>query len=264
MSALTTPRGPLPPRVYWFRRLLVLSVVFALVFGISRLLGAGGDGGDGDTVAQVGSDASQNAEPTPEADPTSEAPVDATTTPAEGDGPSEEPSVPEEPTREPPAQPEGDCAPGDLVVEPAVWRPAANSRVLIGLDVSTVESPACYWDVSADTLTMRITSGDDEIWSTRQCGDAVPVSQVVVRNDKTTKVVVPWSGRRSDDECSPATQWALPGYYNVEAAALAGEPSSVQFQLKAAPVPEITRSPSPSPSPQQGDPSGAVEPDRVG
>ncbi|MCH1866126.1 hypothetical protein [Nocardioides sp. CFH 31398] len=263
MSALTTPRGPLPARVYWFRRLVVLSVAFVMVLGISRLLGAGGDGGDGDTVAQVGSDASQSAEPTESAAPTSEAADEPSESDEASDGATEpgaeDSSREPRPTKEPPAEPEGDCEPGDVVVEPAVWRPATNSRVLVGLDVSTVESPACYWDVSPETLTMKITSGDDDIWSTRQCPDAVPVSQVVVRNDKTTKVVVPWSGRRSDDECSPATDWAYPGYYVVEAAALAGEPSSVQFQLKAPPAPEVTRSPSPS-----EEPSGAVEPDRVG
>ncbi len=34
MSAVTRPRGPLPPRVYWTRRLVLLAVAFALVFGV--------------------------------------------------------------------------------------------------------------------------------------------------------------------------------------------------------------------------------------
>mgnify|MGYP006150707977 CR=1 FL=1 len=42
MSALT--RGPLPARVYWTRRLLVLGTVFLLVFGIARVLTSGSDG----------------------------------------------------------------------------------------------------------------------------------------------------------------------------------------------------------------------------
>ena len=38
------PRGPLPARVYWVRRTLVLIVALALVFGIGKLLtGFGGD-----------------------------------------------------------------------------------------------------------------------------------------------------------------------------------------------------------------------------
>src|SRR3954454_2759742 len=43
MSSMA-PRGPLPARVYWFRRTLVLVAALALVFGIGKLLtGFGGD-----------------------------------------------------------------------------------------------------------------------------------------------------------------------------------------------------------------------------
>ena len=43
MSSMA-PRGPLPARVYWVRRTLVLVVALALVFGIGKLLtGFGGD-----------------------------------------------------------------------------------------------------------------------------------------------------------------------------------------------------------------------------
>jgi hypothetical protein len=41
---MSSPRGPLPARVYWVRRALVLVVALALVFGIGKLLtGFGGD-----------------------------------------------------------------------------------------------------------------------------------------------------------------------------------------------------------------------------
>ncbi len=43
---------------------------------------------------------------------------------------------------------------------------------------------------------------------------------------------VVWNGKRSDDECSRLTDWALPGWYHVAAAALAGEPSDAQFELE--------------------------------
>ena len=42
MTTVTRPRGPLPARVYWTRRLLLVVVAFALVFGVARLLGSGG------------------------------------------------------------------------------------------------------------------------------------------------------------------------------------------------------------------------------
>ena len=54
-----------------------------------------------------------------------------------------------------------------------------------------------------------------------------------------------WSGRRSDDDCSRLTEWALPGWYHVAAAALAGEPSDLQFELERPTREVITRTPEP-------------------
>src|SRR5215217_2972137 len=43
VSTATRRRRPLPRRVYWVRRLLVLAVAFGLVYGIAHLLGSGAD-----------------------------------------------------------------------------------------------------------------------------------------------------------------------------------------------------------------------------
>ena len=60
-------RGPLPPRVYWTRRLLVLVVALALVFGVARLLGGGG-GGNGPSAQPVGADATSVVAASPTGD----------------------------------------------------------------------------------------------------------------------------------------------------------------------------------------------------
>ena len=53
MPAMT--RGPLPSRVYWTRRLLLLASAFALVFGFAHWLGSGSDGSGGTAVqAEIG------------------------------------------------------------------------------------------------------------------------------------------------------------------------------------------------------------------
>ena len=63
MPALT--RGPLPARVYWVRRMLVLGTALLLMFGIARLLGNGSDGSSGaDRAAQVAADTSASSSPT--------------------------------------------------------------------------------------------------------------------------------------------------------------------------------------------------------
>ena len=43
------------------------------------------------------------------------------------------------------------------------------------------------------------------------------------------------------------TDWALPGYYHVSAAAPPGEPVDVQFELKTPPRTVITVTPEPTP-----------------
>lgn len=221
MTSLT--RGPLPARVYWTRRLLVLGTVFLLVFGIARVLTSGSDGSSAEEPQAV-----QAA-----GDPTDSTDSPSATEPVEPAEPAKS-KKPKKKTEQAPvlAQPDGPCLDSDVAVTPTVENPVAGRTVFMVLELRTTESLACTWRVSPETLIVKITSGDDEIWTSRQCPKAVPTQDVVVRNAVTTKVGIRWSGRRSDFECSRLTQWALPGWYYVAAAALAGEPSDVQFELR--------------------------------
>ena len=98
-------------------------------------------------------------------------------------------------------------------------------------------------------MTVTITSGSDFIWSTRECPAAIPVQDVVIRQAVDAPVVVTWKdGRRSDETCSGRTDWARPGFYHVEAAALGGEGTDVQFEL-VAPTPAVVTQ---TAEPQQG------------
>jgi hypothetical protein len=93
--------------------------------------------------------------------------------------------------------------------------------------------------VSPSTVTVKITSGAVDIWSSQDCPRTIRAEDVILRSNEGTKVEVTWSGRRSDDECSRLTDWALPGWYYVDAAALAGEPSDLHFQMEK-PEPGVT------------------------
>lgn len=230
MTALT--RGPLPARVYWTRRVLVLGTVFLLVFGVARMVGGAGQE---EQAVQVSG--------TPTSAP-SEAP---TGTPAGTAAADQEDRAkkkrkkngkPAEPVL---AEPDGPCVDQDVAVTPTVERAVGGRSVRIALELRTIEDEACTWRVSPESLQLKITSGSDEIWSSRQCPHSVRTRDVVVRSAVTSKVAVRWSGRRSDEECSRYTDWALPGWYHVTAAALAGEPSDVQFELVAPERPVITQ-----------------------
>lgn len=257
MTTLT--RGPLPPAVYWRRRLVVLSVALVLVLGIARLLGGGSDGSDGDgKAAPAAADASptQTVTVSPSATagalPTGDATPDASATAQAGEeagqqglgdnggkggkGTSTEPVL---------APPVGRCDGADVAVTPEVSKAVAGRDVTVVLNVRTVTTPACTWRVSRANVALSITSGRDAIWSTRECGKVLPGEDVVVRNNVTTAVPITWNAARMNDSCSRITEWALPGFYHATAAALGGEPSDVQFELKAPVAATVTKTAEP-------------------
>jgi hypothetical protein len=240
MSSLT--RGPLPPRVYWRRRVLLVALAVVLVFVLARLLNAGSD-------ATSAPDAATPVAGVPTSTPT---PSATATTPPRTDGRQPKKKKRSEPVL---AAPTGSCADADIAVTPTVPKAVAGREVFLVLKLRTIQAEACTWEVSPETLTLKITSGNDDIWASRQCPRVVPTRSVVVRSAVSTSVGVTWNARRSDEECSRLTNWALPGFYHLAAAALAGEPADVQFELEAPTPVVITRTPEPKQEPRDQRPA---------
>jgi hypothetical protein len=263
MSAVTRPRGPLPRRVYWTRRCIVLVLALLLVVGVSRLLGGGG-GGTEPTARQVGAAASTSSAPTTASSPTSPAPS-GTGTPSTGPEATatttaratSTPTATGSPTGTagkagtsrsavPLAEPTGPCSAHDIVATPSVKGSAYAGRpVVFRLALTTKESPACTWTVSPRAVVVEVTSGSDRVWSTQQCPGAVPKQEVVVRRDHPVTVTVAWNGQRSDEGCTRSTTWAETGSYQVTAAAFGSDPADEQFQLLTPPARTVTKSPKP-------------------
>lgn len=220
-----TTRGPLSADIYWRRRFFVLAVAFSLVFVIARWLTGG-------------SDAESTATPAAEQ---AGAQVSATQTVTVGegatDGPTEDPADAEgeasaeaSPTL---AAPDGTCDAADVVVTPSVAKGAvAGQDVTLALSLQTLESEACTWQVSRNSVTVRISQGSAEIWTTRQCPKVVPSESVVVRRAVATVVELTWpETRESNEGCTKRAGWALPGTFTIAAASLGGEPSEAEFTL---------------------------------
>lgn len=230
MSSVTRPRGPLPPRVYWVRRAIVAAVALLLVVGVSKLLGGGGDGKDSTPAAEIVSN-----------QPTTSAP--ATRTPGKKGAKGAQQAQPRKPKRTPLPQPQGPCADSDVVVTPAVEKAHAGGVVTIALLITSKTAPACTFEVSRDSVVLKLTSGDDKIWTTQQCPKAVPTATVIARQQVPGRVEVNWHGHRSNEGCTSAAPWALPGYYHAVAAALGSEATDVQFFLGQALAETITPTP---------------------
>ena len=249
-------RRPLPDRVYWVRRLVVLGVALGLVFGIAQLLGTGGDTGmaGGRDADQTGSVVTQQ-----QPQPGASRPVGTQTAKPDRE-PERKPDKPR-PSRKPKkdrgpkplAEPSGPCDSEDVVVTPRVVGTAyAGGLVRFELDLTTVETPACTWTASSTSLVVKLTSGDDRIWSSQDCPDVVATEPVVVRARVPATVDLAWRGQRSDADCSNTTEWVEAGWYHIEAAAYGAEPTDVQFELED-PVPAtITAEPRHTSQKQKG------------
>lgn len=251
-------RGPLPAHVYRRRRLAVLTVAVLLVIGIGRVLswssdGSGGD--DRDTAAQAGAGTSVGSSATPTKKPKDDKDCTGKNRFRGGDkakgkrkacqDPDPTPTTTPTPTPTPPAEPSGPCPDRDVLVTPTVPSPVAGRDVTILLNLQMGTTEACTWRVSADSLTLKIYSGPDDVWSSRECPGAIPGQDVVIRRDVSTPVTVVWDSKRSDEYCTGRTAWVLPGTYNIAAAALEGEPTDVAFELVAPAAPVVTQTAEP-------------------
>lgn len=237
MTPVTRPRGPLPKRVYWIRRLLVMGVAAALVAGVAQLL------------SLVPDEAPTRGQASPAGAPTSSpvlpgGPI-ATVVPAPRGKKARRLAAQTSAAALP--APEGTCAPDDVRVRADLDTAFAATDIEIPLQLSTVNALACTWSVSPDTLLVNITSGADLIWTTDQCKAAIPQQEVVVRRDTPTLLSVVWGGQRSDEECSRSTSWAEPGLYEVIVTAIGGEPVGTQFELTRRPQTVITKTRTPKP-----------------
>lgn len=247
-------RGPLPARVYWVRRLAVLSVALLLVVGIAKLLGGGSDASSGeDQAAQVAADTSTSPSTVD-----SSLPVDGSASADRSKGPKKQHTGKKpgkEQTNEGPVllDPEGECTGSDIAVTPKVANAVAGRDVLVVLQLRTLSSPACTWHISDDALTVKITSGNDDIWSSNDCPKAIPVRDVVVRQAVTTTVGIVWKqAMRSNARCLPLAGWPMPGWYHVTASSLGGEPSDLQFELTTPVAGTVTKTADPTQSPNAG------------
>ncbi len=236
MSVVARPKGRLPARVYWVRRLTVLGVVALLVLGVHQLLTPGAGTGE------------------------SEAPAAAAPVGAPFDLPSltviptpSEMVIKAERRKAKLPQPQGACDPADVAVTPIVERANIGKPTRIILELTSAESPACTFEVSAESVAVNISTASaarELLWTTQDCPEALPETNVVARQDVPGRTVVVWDGRRSDGRCTGIPAFVLPGKYLVETVALGGTvPESTEFTMGGAVRPTLTRTVTPTPTP---------------
>jgi hypothetical protein len=205
--------------------LAVVAAVVALGWGTAAMLGGGDDAPDAAPVQETAEAA--EAQPT---DPTGtdRAPQ---ATPGQASGDSRARVV-----RAALPSAEGACEATDVTVTPAVHgSPRGGSDVALSLAVSTAGDTACRMELSAEVLTLKVSTAGRSVWETEQCPGAVPERDLVLRPGWAAALVVTWPGIFSDKDCTGTTRDAPPGAYAVESAVYAGEPMRVDFELRPPP-----------------------------
>ncbi len=242
------PTGPLPPKVYWTRRLVLVLAVIVLAGIVWWFVGGsgqanqgtangapGGTAGGAPTTAGAGTDGATTSPSRPESTPgTRTRPRQPASTGRQKVRPkaSTAPRTPTS-TRTPLAQPTGDCKPSavDLKVDVGDSAPGASNTATLLL--TSLDSAACTLSITPDTMVVRVTSGADVVWSSDDCPDALRAQRVVARADRPAAYTFRWNGQRSSQNCQPVSTLPKPGGYWVEAALVGGEPHKAFFAIRA-------------------------------
>ncbi|MFI5711354.1 hypothetical protein [Kribbella sp. NPDC051620] len=204
MSSLLRPVGHLPASVYWFRRALVLVVLVALLFVLIRVLGGGGD-----PKNSAATDPGQNPSSGPTAIPTQTPSAKTSATKKPTEKPTEtETNTPKDVT----------CIGRDVKIEvvPATRTLTAGNSMNLVIQLSAVRDE-CRVVVDPTVLSLTITSGKDQIWTTEHCEKVVPRATLILAKGKQSTATIPWDGRRSRPGCLPGQLQAKPGTYVAKA-----------------------------------------------
>jgi hypothetical protein len=201
-GALLRPVGPLPPRVYWWRRslplLLVLVVVLLLAYACS-----------GDPAPRRAGGVTTPT-PTPTASPSRSAAAGG-------------------------SRPASACRPAQLLLVAATdaGSYAAGIRPRLTLSLRLRGSAPCVVDDSARSRAWEVWSGNDRIFTTGGCPTPPPSHRVRLGPNQPVAHTLVWDRRRADRGCSPPGRSAQPGTYRLYVR-VSGVPSAAAvFHLTA-------------------------------
>ena len=201
-DVLLHPRGPLPPSVYWRRRITVVAGILLFLF-VLRACAFGGDG---------------KKQPST----TSTTPVStAGTTPGAATSPKPAASATSRPATSAPASvvppdPSTPCAKSAIKVTAAANAGsfAAGVEPELTLTVTNTGQTACTRDLGPAQTELRVTSGPDRIWSSDDCAATAAANPTVLKPDETKTFKVTWKRTRSKP-CDGTKPAALAGNYRV-------------------------------------------------
>jgi hypothetical protein len=162
MSTIKNPVGPQPPSVYWRRRLLLLLLVVVIIVVVILIIVRPGSG-------KPGANPSESPSTTPSSVATSGSSSTA-------------------------------CDPSVITLQPITDAAsyAAGVQPQLSMSITNSGASACTFDVGTDAQVYLITSGSDQIWSSKDCQTDPTANKQVLQPGKTVSTTpFPWDRTRS-------------------------------------------------------------------
>lgn len=201
------PRGPLPPGVYWVRRLLALLVVVALLLGVRWVAQkAFGSGGSSGTAGSPSASPASSGSTTP-----------STTTSPSSSATSAKPSTSPSGSASPSTTAVPLCA--DDVIAVTASTDAASypvgSTPRLRMRIQNTSSKPCRRDIGAGQNELVITSGSTRVWSSDDCNPGGAAQVQTIQPGQSYSVTVTWLGKLSKKGCPADQPEAQAGSYKL-------------------------------------------------
>jgi hypothetical protein len=234
MSTVLHPAGPEHAQTYWVRRVIVFGVAIAVLAVAGALIANGTSSGSavqanpsppppaapaatGSPTPQPTPNAGARASATPSgssvtAEPSATASASASATPKATPAPT--------PTPEPVA-----CAAGQL--RPTLTgkqRLRPKGRSTFALSLINGSDQTCIVTVNQDNFELRIYSGSDRIWSTKDCATIIKPRRRTLEAEEAIEWKLTWDGRRSRPGCESRPEIPRPGTYYATAELTGADP----------------------------------------
>jgi len=191
VSTVIWPVGPLPPGVYWRRRLVVLGVLFVVLFAIWFVFLRGGDDGG---------DVGPTPQPSPTAEPTSPTPTPTTASPT--------PS---------PTRTDDLCLDSDILVEASAEFPIypVGSTPTLSLIITNIGTVECRRNVGPGANELWIEQNGDRLWSSDDCNPSDASDIISLKRGEEFITQLTWDGRTSATGCPSDQPLVEAGEYQV-------------------------------------------------
>lgn len=202
---MRTTVGPLPPEVYWRRRLAVIGVLVVALVGVRACA-------SGDTSRAGNQPVAKGTVSTP-SDGTAEHPF----RPVFGKSPT--PSAAPNAASASPRPVTGPCTNAELMLTAAAGAreyPVGSKPKLI-MTVRNLSARTCARDLGPVARELIVTSGPAHTWSTDDCHAGAASSLVMLKPGATQTFTEIWDGQRSEPKCRGSRPVATAGTYLVQA-----------------------------------------------